>query len=333
MAYIKIKKENFYHNLSLLSKKAQGKERLAVVLKDNAYGHGIELIAKLSSNFGIKDAVVIDNKEAFKIKDLFKNILVLNDHPTRVKNFTYAIKDIKELYTLKPHFKIELKIDTGMHRNGIEFTQFYKALSLAKKKNLNVVGLFTHFRSADILSSEYFWQKKRWEEVKRVAKRFFKKVRFHSHNSAALIRSKSFNEDLARVGIAIYGYNELPKVYDPFLLKPIISLWAKKVSTRRLKKGERVGYGGDFIAPRDMVVSTYDLGYGDGWFRGDSKRAFVIKEGIPILGRVSMDFISLESIKKEVLIFDNAKEVAEHFNTISYEITTSLSPTLKRVVI
>ncbi len=92
-------------------------------------------------------------------------------------------------------------------------------------------------------------------------------------------------------------------------LKPILSLYAKRVSTRRLLKGQKVGYGGEFTAPKDMVVSTYDIGYGDGLFRGDAKNPLVVDRGLPILGRVSMDFITVESTKDEILVFNNAQMV------------------------
>ncbi len=333
MAIIKLSKENLYHNLNKLALKSGSISKIAAVLKDNAYGHGIEQIGKLTSEFGVKEAVVINNKEAFKIKSLFQNILILNDTPTMTPNFSYAIVDINILNTLPINVRIELKVDTGMHRNGISIEELPQALDIIKKRGLFLVGIFTHYKGSDELDSTLAWQIENFKEVKKIAYNFgFKTLKFHSYNSAALLRCNSFDEDIARVGIAIYGFNELPNSFDRVVLKPVLSLWAKRVSTRELKKGQRVGYGGDFTAPRDMTISTYDVGYGDGLFRGDSKNPLITTEGLPILGRVSMDFISLESTKDEVCIFDNAKEIAKHFNTISYEITTSLKADIERVV-
>ncbi len=192
----------------------------------------------------------------------------------------------------------------------------------------------THYRSADELSSELFWQQKQFESVKqRVKEAGFRNVRVHSHNSATILRTKSFDEDLVRVGIGAYGYNELPQSFDGAALRPVMSLHAKKVSTRVLRDGERIGYGGDFIATDEMRVSTYDLGYGDGWFRGDSTQPYVTSEELPILGRVSMDFISLESEKEEVCVMHDAQVAAKQLGTISYEITTALSVELPKEVI
>jgi len=191
----------------------------------------------------------------------------------------------------------------------------------------------THNRSADELSSELFWQHKLFESIKHKVKAFgFRDIRFHSFNSATALRLDCRDEDLIRLGIGAYGYSELPKVYKSLELRPVLSLWAKKVSTRVLKKGSRVGYGGTYIAPKDMVVSTYDLGYGDGWMRSNSFNPFITAQGLPILGRVSMDYISLETDIDEVCIVDNAQDASKQIGTISYEIMTQLSVEIDRVI-
>ena len=334
MAYITISKSNFFHNLSQLALKAGSKERLAVVLKDNAYGHGLVTMAQLAAEFGITQAVVISTQEAQSIKSYFPRILILNGDPFRDAVFSFAVTDLASLHTLDPEAQIELKVDTGMHRNGIRIDQLDDALHIIRERRIKLVGVMTHYRSADVLSSEWLWQKKQFEAVKRrVRDAGWKDIRFHSHNSAALLRSKHFDEDIARVGIAIYGYNELPGVYDPVALRPVLSLYARRTSTRILRPGERIGYGGDFTAPETMLVSTYDIGYGDGWRRGAAFAPYVTAEGKPLLGRVSMDFVSLEGDQEIVCIMDNAQNAARQLGTISYEITTMLSAMLPREVI
>jgi alanine racemase len=334
MAYIKIDKKSLTKNLKLLSRKSGSKEKLAVVLKDNAYGHGAIEIAQIASEFGIKEAVVANYNEALKIKEFFKSILVLGGNVVSDSRFSFAINDFESLKKVSKKTKIELKVDTGMHRNGISFFMLKDALEIIKNRGLNLVGVMSHYRSSDELSSEYFWQKRRFKEVKSIVKNFgFQGVRFHSHNSAGLLRCNSFDEDIARVGIGIYGYSHLPESFGEFNLEPVLSLWAKRVSTKWLKAGQRVGYGGDFIIQEDGFYSTYDLGYGDGWQRGDSKRAYTLPDGQKIIGRVSMDFITLKGAADEVCIMNNAKEASKQFDTISYEITTRLSPSMKRIVV
>ena len=334
MAKILINKANFYHNLNQIALKTGSIEKIAVVLKDNAYGHGLERMAQLASEFGIVEAVVRNLSEAERIRQYFRHILVLGDVARRDEVCSFALNDLNDIESAETGAQVELKVDTGMHRNGIAMDALEEALRRIGEKGLKLMGVMTHFRAADEMGSVLFWQQKRFEAVKeRVRAAGFNGVRFHSHNSAAILRSQSFSEDLVRVGIAIYGYSELPDTFDGAGLKPVMRLVASRVSTRRLKKGERVGYGGDFEAPRDMRLSTYDLGYGDGWCRGNSFAPFVTAEGVPILGRVSMDFISLESEKDEVVIFDDAQVAAKQLGTISYEVMTALSKDIERVVV
>jgi alanine racemase len=334
MATIEINRENLYFNLNWFSKKVGSKDKIAVVLKDNAYGHGLEIMANLCSKFGITKAVVRDYKEARSIERYFQEILILGDYPIKHNKFSFVLNSIEDIKRAKSGSKVELKINTGMERNGIEIEDLNQSLTLIKKRGLALVGVLSHNRSADELSSELFWQQKRFNRVKEIIKnRGLKNIRFHSFNSSSTIRLDAKREDLVRIGIGIYGYSEINNIFTPPKLKPVMALYANRTSSREIKSGTRVGYGGDFIANRDMRVSSYDIGYGDGLFRGDSKNPLTIADGIPILGRVSMDYIILESTNSRVCIFNNAKEVAKHYNTISYEILTRLSPSIERVVI
>ena len=334
MAFIKINKQNFYHNLNQIALQTASVDKIAIVLKDNAYGHGLELMAKLASEFGISHAVVRKTSEAKKIQEYFKTILILGDSIIKHEKFSYTINGLSDITHTQKGAKVELKIDTGMHRNGITIDELDEALASIIKNDLELVGVLTHFRSADEMGSSFFWQIKQFENIKkRVKEAGFKSIRFHSHNSAAILRNKNFDEDLVRVGIGAYGYNELPKPFDKIALKPVLSLHAKKVSTRVLKKGEKVGYGGTFEAPATMTVSTFDLGYGDGWSRAATMQPYITALKLPILGRVSMDFITLESQKEEICVMDDAREAAKQLQTISYEITTALHEKLERTVI
>lgn len=334
MAFIKINKQNFYHNLNQIALKTGSVEKIAIVLKDNAYGHGLELMGRLASEFGIRHAVVRKTAEAEQIRSLFETILVLGDSIIKDEKYSFTINSLEDIKKAQKGGKVELKVDTGMHRNGIALDELDEAFSLIKENGLDLVGVMTHYRSADELSSELFWQQKQFEQVKeRVKEAGFTNVRVHSHNTAAIFRTKSFDEDLVRAGIGVYGYNELPDSFDKVTLRPVMSLHANKISTRDLKAGERLGYGGDFIAAQDMTISTYDLGYGDGWSRGDSTQPYLTSEGLPVLGRVSMDSISLESDKEEVCVMNDAQAAAKQFGTISYEMTTALSAELPKEVI
>ena len=334
MAYITINKENFFHNLNQIALKTGSKERIAIVLKDNAYGHGLELMGKLASEFGVKHAVVRRTSEAKLIKSMFEMVLILGDRIIKDEKYSFAINTLEDIKSAQKGAKVELKVDTGMHRNGIALDELDAALEQIRENDLELIGVMTHYRSADELSSELFWQQKEFESVKkRVKEAGFNNVRFHSHNTAAILRTKHFNEDLVRVGIGAYGYNELPEAFDKILLHPVMTLYANKISSRTVKAGERIGYGGEYIAADEMIVSTYDLGYGDGWCRGDAQKPYITGEGLPVLGRVSMDFIALASQKERACVMNDAQAAAKQMGTISYEITTALSPSIPREVI
>ncbi|MRJ02780.1 MAG: alanine racemase [Epsilonproteobacteria bacterium] len=328
MAYIRLDMEALASNVEVVRDRSEGE--FAAVLKDNAYGHGLRPIAQELSRLGVGRAVVRKRWEGEEIADLFDYILILSDLPQRDR-FHYAINDLSGLSKAPSGARIELKVDTGMHRNGIEPHQLEEAFRMVKERGLLLTGVFTHYRSGDELSSELFWQRERWrrvkEEVRSLSSRYSLPLpHFHAPNSAALFRAGRDRDEFARVGIALYGYIEYPPLFDLPPLRPVLSLWGRRISTRRLKRGERVGYGGLFEAPRDMVVSTYDVGYGDGIFRALTECA-----GGRILGRVSMDSIVLEGEAEELPIIEDAREMAHRLGTISYEVLVKLSPFIDRL--
>lgn len=339
MSKIIINKKNYFHNLNIISEQAGSKDKVAVVLKDNAYGHGILEIASLAKEFGIKKAVVKNLKEALKIKDFFEKILILSDNNITTYSHTFhiVVNDIEKIFQLPENTNIHLKVDTGMHRNGISKNQLKEAIDGICRQNLKLTGIMTHHRSADKLSCEYYWQKREFgllkDEVKKICEQLFLPLpMFHSCNSAALFRTANFDDDFARVGIASYGYIENDLAFDKIDLKPVLSLWGKKVSTRTLKKNQAVGYGGTYTTKKDITISTYDIGYGDGFLRINENQNYKTPKGYKVLGRVSMDNLSLNCEDKEVCIFDDAKPLAKIHNTITYEITTTLSTELKREI-
>ena len=329
MAYITINKQNFYHNLTQIARKTSSIEKIAIVLKDNAYGHGLSIIAKMASDFGICQAVVRDISEARQIKQLFTNTLVLGGEMIADNRLSFTINSLSDIDKAPIGTRVELKVDTGMHRNGISISQIDQALKQIAQNRLTLIGVMTHYRSADELTSELFWQQKEFSKVKDKIAKAGLTPRYHSSNSSTILRVNSFNEDLVRVGIGAFGYNELPPIFDQLKLLPVLSLYATKISSRTIYKNQRVGYGGAETASKDMQVSTYDIGYGDGWMRRD----YTTPEDIPIIGRVSMDFISLASTKETICIMDNAQKAGKQLGTISYEVLTRLDSRICRLVV
>jgi len=338
LARIELSQSAFFHNLSLLSQKLGGKEKLAVVLKDNAYGHGLVQMARLSQEYGIQRAVVRTLFEAQQIKQYFRDIIILNidENITPDPTYSYTINHLLQIDHIPQGTAVELKIDTGMHRNGIPANKLHEAVQRINEKKLHLKGVMTHFRSADEIGSELFWQLQQWKSIKQEVCTLCETLRiplplFHSANSAAALRLNHYEDDFARCGIAIYGYHHLPFVFQTPPLKPVLKLYAKKLSTLNLSKGARIGYGGTFTAPEDMSVSTYDIGYGDGFFRFNGEGEFYLGDK-KVLGRISMDSLALEGEDEEVCILNDAKETARFFGTISYDVLVKLNPQIQRVV-
>jgi len=335
MAYIILNKNNFFNNLDIISKRTKEKDKIALVLKDNAYGHGLLEIASLAQEYGVKKAVVQTVAEAKKIEDFFDYILVLADIPKENnEKIRCTINELNAIKDFPKNAKVELKVNTGMNRNGIQMQELETAFELIKKQELRLEGVFTHHGCADVLNEMYDIQNVNFKEVKRSAKELaskygFNALRFHSNSSAALFRNAAFDEDMARVGIAAYGCMELPVAFNEANLKPVLSLWANKIATRKLQKGDSVGYGATYTAEQDCEVSTYDFGYGDGFLRVCSNN-YETPENIKLLGRISMDNSSFLSSQNPLLIFNDARKVSKVVGTISYEILTSLKETIKR---
>jgi len=337
MAYITLNMNNFFNNLDIIAHQTKSKEKIALVLKDNAYGHGLLEISMMAQKYGIKRCVVQNSYEAETIKDFFDYILVLADYPlSNNPKIRYTINTLDAIIKFPKNTKVELKVDTGMHRNGIVKEELSLAFEQIKMQGLKLEAVFTHHRSADELSSEWYWQKQIFKKIKidsiQLAKKYqFQTLRFHSSNSASLFRYKNFDEDMARVGIAVYGCLEMPKSLAINGFQPVLSLYATKISSRTITKGKKVGYGATYTMKKNSIISNYDFGYGTGFLRINSNN-YTTPQGYKLVGRISMDNSSFISECEELLIFDNAINASKFAQTISYEVLTSLKSNLIRNV-
>jgi alanine racemase len=334
MGTLKLSLKALIHNLDIIAHHIGDRDKISVVLKDNAYGHGARLIAGACREYGIGHAVVRLEREALEIEEFFEDILILADYPTCCNSkFHYTINSLECINAFPEGTKVELKIDTGMHRNGVGMDEVERAFMMMADQKLQCVGVMSHLRSADTLSSEYFWQRKAFDALKpyceALSQQYGWNPRFHLSNSAGVFRSSHCNDTIVRVGIAMYGCLEMDVSLLQPDLRPVLSLWGDKISTRTLKKGERVGYNGIYTAIDDEIISTYDMGYANGLDRLASNR-YVTPNGVELRGRISMDSAAFSSDAQELLIFDNANKYAKSVGTIGYEILACLDSSLKR---
>ena len=337
MAYIELDRSAFFNNLDIIAQQTRGADKIALVLKDNAYGHGLSEMAEMASEYGISRCVVRNDAEARQVTGYFDYILVLAEIPQSVsEKVCYALNAMKQIPAFPKGCRVEIKVDTGMHRNGITIGNLEATFEAAAEAGLKVEGVFTHHRSADTLGSEWYWQKRQFEAVKTKARTLaeaygFGKLRFHSCNSAALFRDEAFDDDMVRVGIAAYGCLQMDATLPQPALKPVLSLYAQKIAERVLQAGERVGYNGIYQADAQERVATYDVGYADGMLRNASNN-YTTPGGAALRGRISMDNTIFSTTEETLLVFDDANVFATAAGTIGYEVLVGMRPHLSRIV-
>ncbi|WP_122871618.1 alanine racemase [Campylobacter showae] len=331
MSELVLNRSAYIHNLTKICAKAGGKDRVILVLKDNAYGHGAALVGREAASYGIKFCAVKNEIEACELEPFFEHILILSHipHGGESERFIYAVNDISLIAKFKKGVRVHIAVDTLMHRNGVAIDEVRAACEAALTHGLQICGAFTHFRSAEELSGDYFVQRQNFAAAKAVVRAICggSNLTFHSHNSAATERFGELAGECVRVGIAAYGYAQFDESLE---LKHVASLWAYKVSGRVLKKGQCAGYGAKFCASEDMKIAVYDLGYGDGLLRYTGEGELKTAGGQRLLGKMSMDSFCCEDVGDKICVFDDARVWADFFGTISYDVLTKLSPSINR---
>lgn len=343
--------------------------KIALVMKDNAYGHGLLQIAELAKENGIDCVFVKNYDEALALQEIFSHITVLYgetplDCPSNIYRSITSLESLKKLEKDLQNFPksrhlplgIELKCNIGMNRNGVQKSDLDKAFEilarLIKGAKIRLIGVFAHNGYGDNGGEEaldFAKSQANFYEIKRQVRDFCNDLqislpRFHSLSTTGALRENiqsTFSiekceielcDTLVRIGIGAYGYHTAEIPLD-ISLKPVLSLWASKIATQSLHKGDKIGYGGVSVAGKDSAFSTYDVGYGDGLFRlGKDMPKLHCASGEEILPVMSMDCFSCESEREEICVFSDVGEFARVFETIPYVILTHLSPFIPRVI-
>jgi alanine racemase len=317
---------------------------LCAVVKADGYGHG--QVAKAALAGGASRLAVATAGEAADLRaaDIEAPILVMGaltreELRIAIEADADVVAWTDDMAEAAP--RVHVKFDTGMGRLGTSDRE--RALRLAARPN--VVGLMTHFATADELGDEHFGvQLERFRDFVEAVGR--SDVLVHAANSAAALRDPASHFDMVRCGIAVYGmdpFHEDPATHG---LEPVLSLHSYVAAVRRFEPGESAGYGRRWRAERSTWVATVPIGYGDGWRRGLSDNADVLIRGHrhPSVGTVSMDNITVAlgpetdvEVGDEVVLIGRqgeerilAEEVARRLGTINYEITCGLSPRVRR---
>ena len=341
--YVEVNLSNIYHNYKEIQKRA-GSVELIPVVKANGYGHGSIEVTKYLISKGIDRFAVSLLEEALELRNHFQNIEILvmgiveenglliaseNNITITISNFD----QIENLLNLKKTLKIHVKIDTGMNRLGFKTnTDINRAMKLLKgNKLLDIEGIYTHFSTADVDKTYYDIQLNRFKQVLQMIDYNFKRV--HISNSSSVIKYEK-NIDFtthARLGISLYGLTLEDNVN---FLKTAFKLKTSISQIQILNPGDKVGYGGTYVASKREVIGILPIGYADGFIRMNKGGDVEINgERYPIIGNICMDqmFIKInERIKKtdEVVLFGglvSIDEVSNRLNTINYEVVCQIT--------
>jgi alanine racemase len=242
--------------------------------------------------------------------------------------------------------KLHLKIDTGMGRIGCRDDE---AVSLAENisglENIELEGVFSHFPAADEPGSDFTTgQIKKFEDIIKKIEKAGVDIKYrHMANSAAIFNYRNSIFNLARPGIAAYGYRPSRDFNPDMGLVPSMTFKSYIVFHKRVKAGTPLSYGLTYKTDADSNIATVPVGYGDGYNRLLSNRGrVIIRDRIyPVVGRVCMDQILINlgndeyPIGEEVILFGRkditVETVAEMTGTIPYEVTCSISKRVRRV--
>ncbi len=356
---VRIFRDNILHNLHEYQQAAPH-SAIAPVLKSNAYGHGLTEVAHILEREQVPFIVVDALFEARIIRSegVRTPLLVIGytpDENVRLLPRTTAITvgtltQLQSLAALGRRLTIHVKIDTGMHRQGLMRGEVEEAIEiLSHSPHLILQGICSHFADAD--SDDSAFTEKQivvWNDsVRRFKARFPELEYTHIAATAGIRYGKEIDANVGRLGKGLYGVNPYPKWHRD--LKPVLEMKAVISALRRLPKGERIGYSGTYTTKKESCIATVPVGYYEGVDRRLSNKGFYLVRGIPcpIVGRVSMNISSIDvsavpdvAIGDEVIVVsadskapNSVENIARLCDTITYDIVVRIPAHLSRVVV
>jgi alanine racemase len=316
--WVEINRGDLRHNLKAVRKMA-GKAGIMAVVKANAYGHGLEEVARVLGG-GVEVFAVASLGEAIQLRKVQRRVPILllsaalpsEYREIGRRGFIPTLSSSKEatLYarSAPKGSPVHLKIDTGMGRLGAHPAYAVATLKAILKTGLSVHSISTHLSSADSDHHMTRHQLAAFAELLDELHHLAPEASIHALNSAGAMLHASEEGDLVRIGLALYGVSPLPAFQK--LLRPVLSWKARITFLNEIPKGHRVSYGGTFTAPRAMKVAVLPAGYADGYPRqvsGNGAEVLIRGNRCPVIGRVTMDQIIVDVSKVQgVTIGDEA---------------------------
>jgi alanine racemase len=344
-SFVEIDEAAIIKNLNYLKKKSS-RDKMMAVVKADAYGHGAVRISKLIEN-DVDQLAVATVDEGIQLRNAGIEIPILvftvptEGQGTAFREYSLAatISDFCHFGYLEMGTEYQLNFDTGMKRIGFYPNQVADVKEwMQKYDHLNFQGIYSHYATADDPGSEFV--ESQMNNFKKIRSCFPPDVPAHMSNTSAILHYKIDHFDMIRPGIGLFGYAP-GKVQSDDLI-PVMSWKTRVVLIREIKRGERVSYGGTWIAPDDGYLATLPVGYGDGIPRSLSNKLEVEIEGklYPVAGAITMDhcmvYLGSHKVRKGAiaeLLGDQswlANTWAERAHTITHEILCRLTPRVRR---
>lgn len=324
------------------------RSKVMAVVKADGYGHGLERVAHALEGADAFGVASIADGQRIRSAGLSNRIVVLSGIDA-----TADIDDMRrlDLDSVLHHesqldllaragngapLRVWLKLDTGMHRLGfpLERVEAVYARLKAMPAVDPRIALMTHLANSDVVADPV---------TRRQMAAFVPFARaldgeLSLANSAGVLNFPDAHEDWVRVGGLLYGISAIDgKTGSELGFEPAMTLSTRLVAINRVARGERVGYGGAFECPEDMPIGVAAIGYGDGYPRhaGAGTSVLVAGRPVPIVGRVSMDLITLDlrahpgaRVGDEVVVWGRGlpvERVAKAADTIGYELICGMT--------
>jgi alanine racemase len=337
------------HNLARLKAIAAPAKVMAVV-KADAYGHGLERVARaLAADADMFAVAAIGDGLRLRAAGHHQRIVVLSG-PDNASDITEmqrlmleaAIHHEAQLQWLahatstRGRLRVWLKIDSGMHRLGFapERVADVHARLLAMPGIDPEIGLMTHFSESEVAEG---LQTPQQMACFGEATRGLPGPRSLS-NSAAVIGWPDARADWVRTGGLLYGLSVVDgRTGADFGFRPAMSLSTRLIAINSIKRGERIGYNGTWTCPEDMCIGVAAVGYGDGYPRSALAGTPVLigDQSASLIGRVSMDLITLDlRAAPQARVGDRVtlwgpnlpvEDIAAKAGTISYDLTCGMT--------
>jgi len=350
------------HNFEYLKSKLKSNTKFLAVVKAFAYGNEANEIAGYLQNLEVDYFAVAYTSEGIALRDagITKPILVLHPLPISFKLLIerclepslYNEKVINEFIEVaegekQTNYPIHLKFNTGLNRLGFSENDIVAIHSkLSKSSAVKIKSIFSHLAASEDLNEDNY-TKGQVLSFKNITEKFvatfgYKPI-LHLCNTSGILNYPEAHLDMVRSGIGLYGFGNSDKENKNFI--PIASLKSVISQIHHISKGETVGYNRAFKSETSQKTATIPIGHADGIGRqyGNGKGYVIINnQKAPIVGNVCMDMIMVNitgiDCKEgdEVIVFNanhTANDLAQGASTISYELITSISQRVKRVIL